>query len=157
MNDVEQLIVDSVEKILFFIGVVAAVDVFKNITEEDSFHVSLSGDDLGVVIGYHGEGLASLQTVLALIVSKKLGKWFRLSVDVNGYKKEREERIKESVKKAVDRVRFTLKPVELSPMVSYERRLAHMEASHYEDVTSESTGEGFSRRVVLMPKTKDSE
>ncbi|MEK7595262.1 MAG: R3H domain-containing nucleic acid-binding protein [Patescibacteria group bacterium] len=152
MSDLEKLIVETIEKILYFIGVVAAVDVFKNITEEDSFHVSLSGDDLGVVIGYHGEGLSSLQTILGLMILKKADKWVHLSVDVNGYKREREEKIKDIVKKAVDRVKFTLKPVELSPMVSYERRIVHLEASKYEGIASDSIGDGFSRRVVIKPK-----
>ncbi len=152
MSDASKILIETVEKIIFSVGVVASVDVTLDVVDEDTYHVNLSGDDLGVVIGYHGEGLASLQTVLSLILAKKLGKFTHIIVDVNGYRKEREEKIKEMVKSSVDRVKFSLKDVELPPMVAFERRLVHMEVSKSDGVYSESIGDGYNRRVVVKPK-----
>ncbi len=152
MNELEQAITEFVEKILFFIGVVASVDVIIDTADEETYHVTLSGDDLGLVIGYHGEGISSFQNVLSLMVFKKFGKYYHLVVDVNGYRREREEKIKDMVKNAVDRVKFSERPFELPPMVAFERRLAHLEASKFEGVASESVGDGYSRRVVVKKK-----
>ena len=152
MSELEKTIVQIIDKILFHVGVIANVDVFKDASEENSFQVALSGSELGMIIGYHGEGLSALQTISSLILAKKTGSWYHLSVDVNGYKKEREMKVREMVLKAMDRVRFSQRPYELPPMMAYERRLAHMEASKTSDVESESVGEGFNRRVVIKPK-----
>lgn len=156
MNDLEKLIGETVEKILYFIGVAASVDVVKSVESEDSkdeyYLVNLSGSDLGVIIGYHGESLAALQTTLGLMVSKQVGQWVPLIVDVNSYRKEREDKVRDMARGAVDKAKFLLKPVELPPMVAFERRLAHMEISKHAGVISESTGEGYNRRVVVKPE-----
>jgi len=152
MDELEKTITEQATKILSFIGVVASIDVVADVTEEDTYYINISGDDLGVVIGYHGEGLASLQSILGVILSKKVGRFIHLLVDVNGYRRDREEKIKEQVGLAIDKVKFLVKPVELSPMMAFERRLAHMEVSRHEGVESESIGEGYNRRVVIKPK-----
>ncbi len=151
-QNLENLIRETVEKILFFIGVVASVDVVADVSEENTFHINLSGDDLGVVIGYHGEGLASLQHILNLIVGTSSEKWPHLIVDVNGYRRDREEKVKEMTKGAIDRVKFSMRPVELPPMVAFDRRIAHLVVSETEGVASESVGVGYNRRVVITPK-----
>lgn len=151
---IENLIHEHIEKILFFVGVVASVDVVLDTAEENTYHVNLSGDDLGVVIGYHGEGLASLQHILNLIVGTASEKWPHLIVDVNGYRREREEKVKEMTRGAIDRVKFSLRPVELPPMVAFDRRIAHLVVSQSDGVSSESVGTGYNRRVVIAPASE---
>ncbi|OGC50945.1 hypothetical protein A2716_02830 [candidate division WWE3 bacterium RIFCSPHIGHO2_01_FULL_40_23] len=151
-EDIISEIKEIIEKMLYFIGVSARSDVYLETNENgEVYRVDLSGDDLGALIGYHGEGLLALQTVLALMVAKKFDKFFYINVDVNGYRQEREERLKDMTKRAVDKVLFSLSPVELPPMGASERRLIHMEVSKHRGVASESTGEGFGRRVVIKP------
>lgn len=155
MNDLEKTVIEIIDKILFFIGTPASTDVVKAVTDDGVYHVNLSGDDLGVVIGYHGEGLASLQTVLSLMLAKRMGEYAHLIVDVNGYRRDREEKIKEITRGVVDKVRFTQRAIELAPMVAFERRLAHLAVSEFGDVESESIGEGYNRRVVIKLKAKE--
>ena len=149
--EIEKVVTEFIERVLFFIGVVASVDVVADISEENTYLVSLSGEDLGVIIGYHGEALASLQNVLGLDVGKKLGKWPRLVVDVNGYRRDREEKVKEMARKAVERAKLMSRPVELPPMMAFDRRVAHMEIAKHDGVVSESIGQGYNRRVVVTP------
>lgn len=151
MNNVEQVIKETIEKIFSIIGVTADVQISKDI--ENVFVVDLNGEDLGVVIGFHGDGLLSLQTVVSLIVSKKIGEYTPLKIDINDYRKQREQKIYDLIKNTIDRVRFSGKPIELSPMNPAERRLVHTEVSKYSDVVSESVGEGHSRRPVIRLKS----
>lgn len=150
MDNYENFIKETIETMLNFIGVNAGVIISQD--TDGTYLVDLSGDDLGVLIGYHGDGLSSLQTLIGLILSKKAGAFVPLRIDINGYKRAREDKIVDIAKNAVDKVRFTLRPVELSPMNASERRLVHTEVSKFSDVASESVGEGYSRRVVVKPK-----
>lgn len=151
MSEIENNINEIVNRLLDFIGIKADVVVAKSEDEENSYKVDLSGEDLGVVIGYHGDGLMSIQTLLGLILSKQMGVWTNVTVDANGYRKEREDKLREMAKNAADKVKFSLTAVELPPMSASDRRVIHMEVGKIEGVVSESAGEGYSRRVIVKP------
>lgn len=122
---------------------------------EGNFNVSIdSGEDSGVLIGYHGESLNSLQRILSLICYKSLGEWKRIIVDISGYRGERQERLEELAENAAKRVRFLQDPVTLPPMNAFERRVIHMKVAEIPGVWTESTGEERGRRVVIRPGEK---
>lgn len=120
--------------------------------DEDSTRVKVVGEDLGILIGYHGDTLYSFQTLLALSCYKEFGEWKSVLFDVNDYRAERELKLEGIVEDAVSRVRFLQKEIELTPMNSSDRRFIHLLAEKIQGVKSESTGEGYSRRVVLKPE-----
>jgi hypothetical protein len=72
-------------------------------------------------------------------------------VDVNNYRKEREQLIVQLAKAAAKKATIARELVELPTMNAYERRLVHMELSVHPDVQTESEGEGRERRVVVKP------
>jgi spoIIIJ-associated protein len=119
---------------------------------DDAIDVSIEGNDLNFLIGYRGESLEGLQHLLSLMLFKETGEWTRVSVDINGYREQKQDRIEQITKTYIDKVRFFGKEVEMNPMSSSERRQVHTFVSTYDDITSESTGEGSNRRVVLKPK-----
>lgn len=120
--------------------------------EEGNFKVVIDSEaDSGVLIGYHGENLNSLQRMLSLISYKSLGEWKRIIVDVSGYRDERQARLEELAENAAKRVRFLQDPVTLPPMSAFERRVIHLKVSEIPGVSTESTGEGRERRVVIRP------
>ena len=119
--------------------------------EEESFQIDINGEDLGALIGYHGETLSSLQLFLNLLVHRKIGEWRRVLVDIGGYRKEREQKLFDLARRTADKVRFLQTPVTLTPMPSFERRLVHMALGEEEGVETESKGEGWERRVVVKP------
>lgn len=111
--------------------------------------VSLDGENLGILIGYHGETLASLQTWLALSLYKQYGEWVDLRLDISGYASEREARLREIATNACDRARFLDKAIDLPPMPAYERRLVHTVIGTIPGMKSDSSGEGFDRHIVV--------
>jgi len=121
---------------------------------EDTLDINIEGDDLNFLIGRYGKALEALQTILSLMLFKQLNKWTKISLDINGYRTARIERLHDLVKKHVDRARFFASEVEMPPMSPWERREVHLFISDYDDIESESTGDGRDRRVVLKPKKK---
>lgn len=145
----EKVIEKKVNEILNYIGVSPEVSID---TSEDTYVVKINGDDLSFLIGYRGESLNALQTLLANMLFTELGEWKHVVVDINGYRDTRKDKIEDMVRGFIDRVRFHKTEVEMPTMNSFERRQVHMFISDYPDVVSESIGEGKDRRVVLKLK-----
>lgn len=155
MNDKEKFIKETTEFILSRLGITGTVEI--SLTEEGSYSVKISGDDLGALIGYHGEALSSLQVLLGVASHKHFNEWLTIVVDAGGYREERSEKLKAMAQRAVDKVRFLSQPVSLPPLSSFERRLVHMYISEFPDIVSESEGEGYERHIVLKSKTETKE
>ena len=118
---------------------------------EDVIKLEVTGDDLSFLIGYRGRTLDSLQHFLGNALFTEFQNWTPVHVDINDYRKQREEKIEEIVKNIIDRVRFLKEAVEMEPMSSAERFFIHTYVSDYPDITSASIGERADRRVVLSP------
>ena len=117
---------------------------------ENEVSFSLHGDKLGKLIGYHGENLQALQMLLSGIKVKGEG-GIRLYIDVDGYKANRNQAIVELANKTADQAVKIERNIHLDPMNAYERRIIHTTLQEREDVTTESTGEGEKRHVVVKP------
>lgn len=146
----ENVIVETLKNIFGFLQIDPDTEI-KN-PEENTFVVTIEGNDLNYLIGFRGQSLDALQTILRLVIFNKTGQQPVLTVDINGYKERKAEKIKDLARKFIDKVRFFEKDVELPIMNPWERRQVHMFVTDYDDVLSESTGEGRNRRVVLKPK-----
>jgi spoIIIJ-associated protein len=117
----------------------------------DEIHVEIVGGDSGRIIGKGGRTLAALEFLTNAVVNKSEGDAFRVVIDVGGYKRRRDDRLRQTALKAAARVRKTGYAVELDPMSAAERRIVHMAVADEAHVVSESTGEGRARRVVIKP------
>lgn len=145
-----EAIKNTLENILGFIDVKYSLEVVEK--EENCFEASIEGENLSFLIGYRGESLEALQTLTGLIVFKTVNEWVQVHVDINGYRKQKIEKLEEITKNYIDRVRFLGKDIEMPPMSPSERKQVHVFISQYDDVSSESTGEGSQRRIVLKLK-----
>jgi spoIIIJ-associated protein len=114
--------------------------------------IEIAGEDLGVLIGPRGETLDSLQFVSRLMVSHKLHHRVNFVVDVEGFRRRREQALTRLAERMADKVRQRNQPIALEPMSAYERRIIHMTLRGAPDVYTESTGEGKQRRVRIFPK-----
>ncbi len=112
----------------------------------------ITGDDLGILIGRRGQTLASLQYIVRLIVGNKTKTWAPIVIDVEGYKQRRDEVLRNLAERMAEQVRARGTSFTLEPMPAYERRIIHITLADHPDVTTESIGEGFSRKVVILPK-----
>ena len=118
----------------------------------DIIEVSLDTKDSGMVIGYHGEVLESLQLILSLCVSKKIGRFVRISVEVGDYKKNRTDWLENLAMQTKEKVLTEKKEVPLPSLRSWERRIVHMYLQDDEEVVSESVGIGKDRTLVVKPR-----
>ena len=111
--------------------------------------LDVEGDDLGMLIGRRGSTLASLQYMTNLIVSRRFKQNAPFSVDVEGYRRRREESLRALAFRMAERVRSTGRPVTLEPMPPSERRIVHMALADDPEVATESVGEGEARKVSI--------
>ena len=112
----------------------------------------IKGDELGILIGRRGQTLACLQYILRLIVSHRVKASAFIVIDVNGYKQQRYQSLNTLAKRIAEEVEANGKSFELEPMTAYERRIIHIALADHPTVTTESTGLGESRKVVIIPK-----
>ena len=108
-------------------------------------------EELGNLIGRRGERLQAIQHLVNLMLSRKLGEWARVTVDIEEYRGRREAQLRALARKAGERVQETGRAVQLEPMTALERRWVHMELQGAPGIATESAGEEPERRVVVIP------
>ena len=108
--------------------------------------------DTGIVIGYHGEILESLQLMLSLAIAKEIGRFVRTSIEVDGYKKNRIEYLEKLALQVKEKALVENKEQVLLSLKSWERRVIHLFLQNDEEVTSESSGEGRDRVLLVKPR-----
>lgn len=110
------------------------------------------GNDLGILIGKGGKILESLSLVVHTAVNKSKVEKVPVYVDVQDYRKRREEKFVQIAKSLAEKVAHTGMPQTLEAMSARERRLIHISLKEHPQVMTESTGEGNNRRIVIKPK-----
>ena len=125
-----------------------------NIKEEnDVVNINLCGDKMGLVIGYRGETLDSLQYLVSLVINKNHeNPYKRVVLDAENYRSKREETLVRVAQKAAYTVRKSKRPYKLEPMNPYERRIIHSALQEYNDINTYSEGEEPFRRIVISFK-----
>lgn len=119
--------------------------------EQEGFFVSIDTKDAGRLIGARGESLEGLQLIINQIMSRKIGEegFKRVVLDVEGWRKQKEEELKALAKDLGKQVLDSGKELELEPMSSWQRRVIHMVISETTGLSSESIGEGRDRHIVI--------
>ena len=125
-----------------------------NIKEEnDVVNINLCGDKMGLVIGYRGETLDSLQYLVSLVINKNHeNPYKRVVLDAENYRSKREETLVRVAQKAAYKGRKSKRPYKLEPMNPDERRIIHSALQEYNDINTYSEGEEPFRRIVISFK-----
>lgn len=121
-----------------------------------SIAFNIKGDDLGILIGRRGETLSCLQYMVRLIMAHQRKAWLPIFIDVDGYKERRYKALQDLASRMAEQVKGKRTPFTLEPMPAYERRIIHLTLADHPDVTTESTGVGETRKVVILPKASPS-
>lgn len=105
----------------------------------------------GVLIGNNGENLRALNHIVKRMVGKKQGNENEMQflLDVNGYHQKKMQRIQDQAVMLADRARMFKSNVEMTPMNAYERMIVHSMFTNDPEISTESSGVGRLRRVVL--------
>ncbi len=143
---------EILEQLVEMMGYEANVEVSTGATAKITVY---GADDeekeaLGALIGRKGERLSALQHLVNLMLSRKMGTWTRVLVDVEDYRGRRERQLVEVASRAADRVSETGQMLQLEPMSALERRWVHLALRDREGITTQSIGEEPMRRVVVL-------
>ena len=122
--------------------------------EDDKYYiyVNIEGEKTNSLIGYRGENLNALQTLLGAISNKNIEEKTRVILDISGYRAKRKKVLEELAEKVSKTVIKTRKKVTLEPMSAYERKIIHSKLQNHPKVTTESVGEEPNRKIVVLLK-----
>ena len=148
LRDSKKVLDKDIKNFFDTLGISADLEISET---DDEISVKVESEDSGMIIGYHGETLESIQLILSMILAKKLGNFKRVSVEVGDYKKNREEWLKKITEDAKQRA-LQGEDVMLTDLKAWERRVIHLMLSNDKEVVSESTGEGKERTLVIRSK-----
>ena len=148
---------DHLSQLLAFMEIDGEVSVRTPETPGDglgraSAVLDVDGDDLGLLIGRRGTTLAALQYIINLMVSRKMGSRVLISLDIEHYRRRREDSLTGLAQRMADRVRKSGRSLTLEPMPAGERRIVHLALAEDSAVTTGSVGEGDGRKVVIYPQ-----
>ena len=132
--------------LLALMGVEAEVALDDGLRPEG---IEVLGSDLGALIGRGGENLVALQQITSAITSRRVGRTVHIPLDIEGYRRRREEQLREIARRVAERVRTSGQAVTLEPMLAYERRIVHLAVQDTPGVKTESVGVDPNRRVVI--------
>ena len=140
----------------FLVSVLNSMDINADIDikgENDIIKINLKGPKMGLVIGYRGETLDSLQYLVSLVVNKNHeNPYKRVVLDAENYRHKREETLIRVAQKTAYKVKKSGRPYKLEPMNPYERRIIHSALQEYTDINTYSEGEEPFRRIIISLK-----
>lgn len=119
---------------------------------DDSVTFSLKGNDLGSLIGKHGQTLDSLQYLVNLAANRDSSERVRIIVDVENYRMRRAETLTQLALRLADRVKRSGEKIALEPMNSHERKIIHIALQNDRRVATYSEGNDPYRKVVIALK-----
>lgn len=146
----EEVIKQTTEEMLQQMDLAAAVMVTPS--EEGVYLINVETEESGLLIGYHGETLSAFQLLLGQIVTKQVGEWVRIVVEVGDYRAKREEQLQQMALSYADQVVATGQPIALPFLPPIERRIVHMALQGHAEVMTESEGEGNFRKLIIKLK-----
>ena len=138
------------EELIGLMGFEAAITAAEG---PESVRVEVEGENLGALIGKHGQTLAAMEALAALMSGRRLGVPVRIEMDIMGYRDRRRVVLEALAQRTADRVVRTGREVALTPMDARDRRIVHLTLQGHPAVTTASRGEGDLRRVVVMPRS----
>lgn len=112
-------------------------------------YVDMNGENLNFLIGYRGETINAIQTILTAIANKKSTQKIRVYLDIAGYREKRIKTLEDLAEKLARTVERTKKSVTLEPMTAYERKIIHTKLQNNSKVKTFSKGEEPYRKVVI--------
>lgn len=125
---------------------------FEIVRDEYIVNLNINGENLNSLIGYRGETLNALQTLISRIGNKGLEKRHRIIVDIEGYRNKRIKALQDLAVKVSKTVMKNKKSIKLEPMSAFERKIIHDKLQENPKVTTHSVGKEPNRKVVIEIK-----
>lgn len=147
-------VIDTAEDFLQDVFAAMNLEVIMKIEDDEEYGclIELSGKGLGVLIGRRGQALDALQYLLNLAVNRKNDERVHFTLDVEDYRRRREQALIKLAKSVADRAIKTRRDVKLEPMNRHERKIIHTVLQDNDRVETHSAGEDPYRYVIVSPK-----
>jgi len=151
-NTPADIALDFIETLIKNMEVDATVTIDRQDNERAS--ISVTGDNLGLLIGRHGDVLDSIQYLTTLAANKSSDEFYRITLDIENYREKRAKTLKALARRMSEKVLRYKKSFSLEPMNAYERRIVHSECQSITGVTTYSVGDGTDRKIIIAPEGK---
>lgn len=149
-------VIDRAKKFLSEVFSAMNIEVEINSAEdENDVLLDLTGKNLGILIGKHGQTLDSLQYLTNLAANKiDAPQRLHFILDVENYRQRRAETLHKLAKSVAEKAIRTRQPVKLEPMNRHERRVIHTALQNNKRVETHSSGEEPYRYIIVSPKKR---
>ena len=152
VSEGEDMSFDFVKTVIADIGLNAEAELYS--CEDGTRRIAIVGDDASALIGHHGDTLDALQYLANLASARKNIKGerdkSRVTLDIEGYRKKREETLRALARRMAAKAQRNRRSVMLEPMSAYERRIIHSEIQNIEGVSTNSIGSDNNRKIVIF-------
>jgi len=143
-----QVVRELLERVAAGVGVPARVELHE---DEDGVTAEFVGDDLGPLIGHHGQTIDAIQHLAYRTAFRRTGAPVRVLVDAAGYRERRAVALRAAADQAAETAVHDRRPVQLEAMSAVERKIVHEHLKDRHDVETYSQGEEPDRRLVVAP------
>ena len=124
----------------------------EKLTTKDKITFQVHGEDLGILIGKHGQTLDAIQYLTNLVANKEVRRRCQIVVDVENYRSRREETLIQLAHRLGAKVRRTRQKIALEPMNAFERKIIHVALQNEKHIKTDSEGQEPYRHIVMYYK-----
>ena len=124
----------------------------EKLTTKDKITFQVHGEDLGILIGKHGQTLDAIQYLTNLVANKEVRRRCQIVVDVENYRSRREETLIQFAHRLGAKVRRTRQKIALEPMNAFERKIIHLALQNEKNIKTDSEGQEPYRHIVIYYK-----
>ena len=147
--DLEGRARDFLNDVFFAMGLSVDIDIVRT---EKMMKITLSGDNMGIIIGKRGDTLDALEHLTSLTINRGDGEYVKVVLDTENYREKRQQTLVKLANNLARSVVKNRRKVTLEPMSSNERRIIHSTLQNNPDVDTYSVGEEPNRRIVIALK-----
>lgn len=124
----------------------------EKLTTKDKITFQVHGEELGILIGKHGQTLDAIQYLTNLVANKEVRRRCQIVVDVENYRSRREETLIQLAHRLGAKVRRTRQKIALEPMNAFERKIIHVALQNEKHIKTDSEGQEPYRHIVIYYK-----
>jgi len=126
------------------------------ITEENGKRIfyNIKGGKPGILIGKRGQTLEAIQYIVEKVVNRKSKERVRVSIDVGGYLANKKQNLENLAERTAQKAKKNGRPATIGQLNAHDRRIVHLALKNDSDVITKSVGDGFLRKLVVLPKKR---
>lgn len=151
INPVEEVEL-FLQKVIQQMGVTAVTIEKQQHDKQVTFMIT--GEQVGLLIGKHGQTLNSLQLLTQLVANRYAEEYISIIVDAENYRERREKTLMQLAEKLAEKVMKTGREIKLEPLPAHERKIIHTALANHKKVVTYSVGVEPHRYVVVSPSAK---